>query len=476
MTAINEVVDLDRDGEIGIITLDSPPVNALSPQLVEGIYDAFVVAIEDERVRAIVLICAGRTFIAGADLKSMGKEPPKVDFFEMQDRIENAGKPVVAAIHGTCLGGGMELALTCHYRIATHDARLGLPEVNLGLLPGGGGTQRLPRIVGIETALELLTSGRQVAAGEAHDRGLVDMIATSDLRQSALNFAQRLVTNRSPARRARDLELPHDDAGKFQEMRAQVAQRRTGEDAPLAIIRCVEAAAAGDFEAGLKVEREEFQALLTGPQSAALRHLFFAERKAAKVEGIADKVRLSAIGLHGSDATLEQRLGKSRVPVKPVSNLSSEEARAALLLCAASDDASRGAGHAIVSDTALGPENSGNVRVRFWPDRLVEIVAEADADPGLVARAMGIAGALRCVAVLTLGGGKSIGERLVLAAGHTGGAVDGAAPLLDAPALAVEVARQIVADGAAQRASDVDVAANLLGWPGYMGGPLFQAG
>lgn len=470
MTAINEVVDLDREGDIAIITLDSPPVNALSPKLVEGIYDAFVAAIEDELAKAIVLICAGRTFIAGADLKSMGKEPPKVDFFEMQDRIENAGKPVVAAIHGTCLGGGMELALTCHYRIATHDARLGLPEVNLGLLPGGGGTQRLPRIVGIETALGLLMSGRQIGAAEALDRGLVNTIATSNLRQSALNFAQRLVAKRSPAVRARDLELAQDSGTRFDAARAEMARSRAGEDAPLAIIRCVEAAAAGDFEAGLKVEREEFQALLHGPQSAALRHLFFAERKAATVEGVPDKARISAIGLCDSNAELDAVLAGSRVPVKPAALLSDEESAAALIVSIGGD--ARGKADAIMSDRPLdAADDDAMVRIRFWPGRLVEIVAGIDAEPKRIARAMGIAGALRRVAVVTLGGGYSIGERLLKAAG----VAESDEPLSHAPKMAVAAAQEIMAQGSAQRASDVDVVANLLGWPGYLGGPLFKA-
>lgn len=470
MAAINDVVDLDHEGNIAVITLNSPPVNALSPQLVEGIYDAFVAAIGDARVHAIVLICAGRTFIAGADLKSMGKPPPKVDFFEMQDRIENAGKPVVAAIHGTCLGGGMELALTCHYRVSTHDARLGLPEVNLGLLPGGGGTQRLPRIVGIETALELLTSGRHVGAAEAHDRGLVDMIATSDLRQSAVNFAHRLVTNNSAAVRARDLELSQGSAGKFEEFRAEMARSRPGEDAPLAIIRCVEAAAKGDFEAGLDVEREEFQALLNGTQSAALRHLFFAERKAAKVEGVPDKFRVSAIGVHGSNASLDAMLAKSRVPVKTVAELSGEGAETALVVTGETGDVPSGV-DAIISDVPLDLDGNISVRIRFWPGRLVEIVAGADVAPQSIGKAMGIAGALRRVGVLTLGGGASIGERLLSAASEA----KGQAPLSDAPAAVIEAAQRIMAEGVAQRSSDVDVVANLLGWPGYLGGPLFQA-
>ena len=190
MTAINEGTTLTIEDGIAVVTLDFPPVNAMSPALMDGLYDALMAALADDAAKAIVLICAGRTFIAGADLKSLGKVQPKVDFFALQDSIENSPKPTVAALHGTALGGGMETALTFHYRIAVPSARMGLPEVTLGLLPGGGGTQRLPRITGAEAALDLLISGRQVGAKEALGIGLIDRLATEgQLREDAIAFA-----------------------------------------------------------------------------------------------------------------------------------------------------------------------------------------------------------------------------------------------------------------------------------------------
>ena len=288
MTAINDVVDLSLEDGVAVVTLDSPPVNALSPALMEGIYDAMTAALADPAAKAVVLICAGRTFIAGADLKSLGKVEPKVDFFELQDAIENSPKPTIAAMHGTALGGGLELALTFHYRIAVPSARMGLPEVTLGLLPGGGGTQRMPRITGAEAALDLMITGRQIAAPEALKIGLVDRLADeAGLRGDALIFARDLVVAGDAPKRIRD---QHDKIARdrnnpdiFDRFRVDHAKLLTGLDAPQAIVRCVEAAVAGPWEAGIAVERAEFQRVLKGPQSAALRHVFMAERTAQKI-------------------------------------------------------------------------------------------------------------------------------------------------------------------------------------------------
>src|SRR5437762_5913090 len=174
MAAINDVTDLSLDGDVAVITLDSPPVNALSFNVRDGLYEGFKAAIAEPAAAAIVLICAGRTFIAGADIIEFGGAQKGASLFEVQKMMEDSPKPVVAAIHGTALGGGLEVALCAHYRVAVPSARCGLPEVNLGLLPGAGGTQRLPRIAGVEKALELVTSGRHVPAKQALAAGLVD--------------------------------------------------------------------------------------------------------------------------------------------------------------------------------------------------------------------------------------------------------------------------------------------------------------
>lgn len=307
MPAINHGTDLTIEDGVAVITLDFPPVNAMSPDLTDGLYEAVLQALEDDSAKAILLICAGRTFIAGADLKTLGKKEPKVNFFTLQETIENSPKPTVAALHGTALGGGMETALTFHYRIAAPSAKMGLPEVKLGLLPGGGGTQRLPRIIGAEHALDLLLSGRPVGASEAFEIGLVDRLAEGDLRTDAVAFARSLAAAGTRPKRISDLEdkvaADRADPALFDRLRATHARQMKGLDAPQAIMRCVEAAVAGPWEAGLEVERAEFQKVLKGPQSAALRHVFMAERAAQKIPGLSPEIAplpVNSVGVVGA--------------------------------------------------------------------------------------------------------------------------------------------------------------------------------
>jgi 3-hydroxyacyl-CoA dehydrogenase len=278
MTAINDVVDLSRDGEIAVITVNSPPVNALSAPVRDGIAEGVTSAVADPEVKAIVLICAGRTFIAGADITEFGKPPRGTSLHQMIDVIESATKPVIAAIHGTALGA--------HYRVAVPSAKLGLPEVKLGLLPGAGGTQRLPRVVGAEAALKMVTSGNPIGAKAALDSGLVDeLVDEADLRGGAIAFAQKVVAENRPLKKIRDRSVTADPA-LFAEFRAANARKFRGFDAPEANIKCIEAAVTLPFEEGMKRERELFMGLMTGTQSAAQRHIFFAERQAARIKDL----------------------------------------------------------------------------------------------------------------------------------------------------------------------------------------------
>src|SRR5262245_27879605 len=199
-------VTIDRRGSIAVITVDNPPVNALSHAVRLGLRDAVRQAGGDAGVQAAVLVCAGRTFIAGADITEFGKPMKEPGLHEVLDTIEQSPKPVIAAIHGTALGGGLEVALACHWRIGVRTARLGLPEVKLGLLPGAGGTQRLPRLVGVEKALSMIVSGEPIGAEEAHRGGLLDELAEGDLTAAAVALAQRVVAERRPLRRVRDLD------------------------------------------------------------------------------------------------------------------------------------------------------------------------------------------------------------------------------------------------------------------------------
>ena len=278
-------VTYTRDGDVGIVTLDNPPVNALSQHVRQGLLDSFTAASGDD-TRATVLICAGRTFIAGADITEFGKPLQPPSFLGAMEIIENLQKPVVAAIHGTALGGGLETALCCHYRVAVPSARVGLPEVALGLLPGGGGTQRLPRLIGPEAALRIITSGVPVSAGEAHTAGVIDeLVEEGALRESALAFARTLVAEGAPLKKVRDLtdRVTGVDQAIFAAARKRAAVERRGFEAPQCCIDCVEAACTLPFDEGLAKEQELFRHVLTSQQSAAQRHIFFAERAAAKV-------------------------------------------------------------------------------------------------------------------------------------------------------------------------------------------------
>lgn len=289
---INDVTTYEVKEEVALVTVDSPPVNALSAPVRAGIVQGMERALKDPAVSAIVLICGGRTFFAGADINEFGKPPVQPILRQVQEVVENSTKPVVAAMHGTALGGGLELALTAHYRIASRTARCGLPEVKLGLLPGAGGTQRLPRIVGVETALEMITSGRHVPAVEAHSLGLIDELADDDatLRSAAIAFAKRVVAERRPLRRIRDRNEKLDEArarpGLVDEFRKANARQFRGFLAPEYCMRAIEAALSLPFDEALKEERRLFDELEQGLQSKAQRYVFFAERQVAKVPDV----------------------------------------------------------------------------------------------------------------------------------------------------------------------------------------------
>lgn len=278
-----EVVD-----GIGVLTIDYPPVNALSVHTRIALDEGFRQFAADDSVKAIVLICAGRTFIAGADISEFGKAPSGPNLQDVFDIIEGGTKPVIAAIHGTALGGGYELALICHYRIAVPSAKVGLPEVALGLLPGAGGTQRLPRIVGIPAALDLITGGAPVSAPKALELGLIDALAAEGkLREDAIAFAAKLVAEGGPLMRVRDRQGKVEPFRGKPEIYADYLKKNArafrGFKAPINIVKAIEAAAELPFDQGKERERELFSELMTSTESAAQRYYFFAEREGAKV-------------------------------------------------------------------------------------------------------------------------------------------------------------------------------------------------
>ena len=293
MAAINAVTDLTRAGDIAVLTIDSPPVNARSADVRTGLRDSVGQAMADPAVKAIVLICAGRTFIAGADIAEFGKPPKGAPLTDSQAAIEGGTKPVIAAIHGTALGGGFEVALMCHYRVAVPSARFGLPEIKLGIIPGAGGTQRLPRLIGVENALEAILSGTPFPAKRALQWGVVDeLVEEGKLRDGALAFARKVIDTRMPLRRIRDLTDKVEAASGrpeiFEKVRRDNARKYRGFEAWKGALRAVQAAVDLPFDEGIQREREEFLNLVTTAQSQAQRYVFFAERKVWKIADVPD--------------------------------------------------------------------------------------------------------------------------------------------------------------------------------------------
>lgn len=272
-----------RDNGVLVVTIDNPPVNALSPGVLEGIVEGVEAGAADEEVRAVVVIGAGKTFIAGADIREFPKiiagERPMLSLNPLLERIENASKPVVMALHGSALGGGLEVAMAGHYRVAAPSTQLGQPEVKLGLIPGAGGTQRLPRLVGVERALRMCVFGNPIAAREASELGLVDALIDGDLLTGAMAYARTL----QAPRRTRDLTLQSAEEHVIEKIRDEARRRMRGHAAPLSALEVVCAADIFDFDEGLAFEARIFQSLLTGPQAKALIHLFFSERETAKL-------------------------------------------------------------------------------------------------------------------------------------------------------------------------------------------------
>jgi 3-hydroxyacyl-CoA dehydrogenase len=276
-----------KHGDVLIVLSNNPPVNALSTPVRQGLVDAIAEAEADDSVHAVVIACEGQTFFAGADITEFGKPPQQPWLPIVVDAIENCAKPVVAAIHGTALGGGLEVALACHYRVADKSAKLGTPEVKLGLLPGAGGTQRLPRVAGVPKALQMCATGNPISAQEAFDCGLVDRLVEGDLIPHAVAYAEEVRDVRPlPKSSERQDQLRDCDPQVFDSFRAENAKRFRGFEAPLKNIEAVRIACEKPYSEGVIEERKLFMELMSGTQAKAQQYFFFAERKANKIEGL----------------------------------------------------------------------------------------------------------------------------------------------------------------------------------------------
>jgi 3-hydroxyacyl-CoA dehydrogenase len=321
---VSEVVKLERHDAIAIVTVNNPPVNALSAAVRRGILESIKSAVADPDVKGIVLTCAGRTFIAGADITEFGKPPQPPGLNEVIAAIETSPKPVVAAIHGTALGGGLEVALGCHFRVATKDARLGLPEVKLGLLPGAGGTQRLPRAVGPEKAVQMIVSGNPIGAEDALKAGLIEEIVEGPAAGGEA-FVRKVIAEKRPLRQLRNddskLAAAKADRSIFTNAAAAANKRNRGLEAPLVCAEAVSWSLDLPFDEGLKKEREAFLKLVAGDQSKAQRYAFFAEREAAKVSGVPEGTkprpveRVAIIGAGTMGGGIAMSFANAGIPV-----------------------------------------------------------------------------------------------------------------------------------------------------------------
>jgi 3-hydroxyacyl-CoA dehydrogenase len=313
-----------KHGDVLIVISNNPPVNALGHAVREGLVAAIAEADGDDAVKAVVIVCQGQTFFAGADITEFGKPMMLPMLPTVVDIIENCTKPVVAAIHGTAFGGGLEVALASHYRVALPSAKLGVPEVKLGLLPGAGGTQRLPRVAGVAKALEMAATGNPIGAREAHDIGLVDRLIEGDLEQHAVAFAEEVRDVRpipKSSERQDKIEEARANPGIFDDFRKANARKFKGFDAPEYNVRAIEAAVAKSYAEGVLDERRLFMELMTGTQARAQQYFFFAERKAAKIDGIPegtaprDIKRVGVIGAGTMGGGISMNFLSAGVPV-----------------------------------------------------------------------------------------------------------------------------------------------------------------
>lgn len=300
---MSEVVTYSREGNIGVITVNYPPVNALSHAVRSGLIAALEQGQEDSEAKVLLLVCEGRTFIAGADIREFGKPMQKPGLPELVEIYEDSDKPLVAAIHGTALGGGLEMALGCHYRVALNSAKIGLPEVKLGLLPGAGGTQRLPRLIGAQKALEIITSGEFVEAKDALALGILDVVDDGkDVKAAGLAYAQQIADEGKPVRRVRDLKdkiAADKGSDVFDQFRALLQKKARGQFSPFKCVDAIEAAFELPFAEGMKRERELFMACMESPQRAGQIHSFFAEREVSKVKGLSKDTPVRAVNSVG---------------------------------------------------------------------------------------------------------------------------------------------------------------------------------
>ena len=463
-------VHYQRHDDIGVIRIDNPPVNALGHVVRRGLLDALDQGLADDGVRALVLMADGRTFIAGADIREFGQPPQPPLLPEVISRLEASTKPLVAALHGTALGGGLEVALGCHYRVALPGTQVGLPEVKLGLLPGAGGTQRLPRLVGVDSALELITSGRFVPADEALTLGIIDAIDQTDAPLDAgLGAARAILEGQGRSRRTGELPAPAADPEAISRHRARLEAEVPELFSPFRCLDAVEASTQVSLAEGLQRERELFLACMDSPQRAGLIHAFFAARSPHRVPEANEPQALTRIALLGEDPLFERlkaNVGRTDIDFTDSPNPSTQACLIAPGIAA--DDCP--AGCLLIAlqpvDVDARPTDVAADLVLVMPPQgaLVELVATRASAEQQQAAANAFK-ALKQAVVVSRGDG-------LLAALYRAASISP-----DDRCAAMEAASLSLADqGICYRTSDIDLlAVEALGYPRHLGGPHRQA-
>lgn len=461
-------VHYQRHGEVGVISIANPPVNALGQAVRSGLLSALEEGIADSQAKALVLLAEGRTFIAGADIREFGKPPQAPLLPDVVAQLEACTKPLIASLHGTALGGGLEVALGCHYRVALAGTRVGLPEVKLGLLPGAGGTQRLPRLVGVENALEIITSGRFVDADEALEIGIIDAISDAQTPlEAGLAAAKTILSGQRHARITGLLPAPEANAQAISAMQEQLETTTPELFSPFRIVEAVDACTkAASLEEGLRRERELFLACMDSPQRAGLIHLFFAARNPHIVPGVEDASSFEHVALIGDHPLFEKlhnTAQRANVKLTDTPNNSTE-----LCLLAPGANASGCPLHA--TTVALQPLTESAPET---PLSLVlaerglfhELVNQGTSD----ATQQRVALTLKALRVnVVVSKARSVLTTLYTATEQAPG--NATQPALEQTSLA------LVQSGACYRESDIDLlAVEALGYPRHLGGPHHQA-
>lgn len=477
-------VHYQRHGEVGVISIANPPVNALSQAVRRGLLDALQEGIADQQAQALVVMAEGRTFIAGADIREFGKPPQAPLLPDVISQLEACPKPLVASLHGTALGGGLEVALGCHYRVALASTRVGLPEVKLGLLPGAGGTQRLPRLTGVANALDIITSGRFVEATEAHAIGILDAIsdAATPL-EAGLAAARAVLAGEQTTRITGQLPAPDADPQAMATMRAQLESSVPELFSPFRIVEAIDACTqAASLEEGLRQERALFLACMDSPQRAGLIHLFFAARSPHLVPGVenaAPFTQLALIGAHPLFDTLQQAAQRAGITLTPTADANTE-----LCLLAPGVDTSTCPGQAVTLalrpltapiSAAIDKDIDKDIDTDLPSASLSLVLAEHGAFHELVnhhasaldqQRAALTLKALRASVVVTRSPG-------VLSTLHDAAAQ---APAQGTQTALEQASLALAQQGACYRESDIDLlSVEALGYPRHSGGAHRQA-